>query len=156
MASAAYRTIAGESVQAVRLAGLMGLPNAKRTSDLMLNDAIADGLPSRSVDAMRALLVRIGEDAIWRLVSESTYRRAKKSPSKRISTEKSEKLYDMARVLDTAIRVFGNSEEHVAEFMRTRNMALGGRRPLDLAIESRAGADAVIKTLLEAQAGVAI
>ena len=62
----------------------------------------------------------------------------------------------MGRVLDRAARAFGGDEAMVRRFLTRPHPLLEGQTPFEVARASAAGADAVIRILEEAEAGVAV
>lgn len=140
--------------ESVRLAMMLGIPRPKTVDDLSLAKKVANGLPLRSVDAMRRLVDGFEKNAIYGVVSEPTLRRARERNA--LTPVSSERLYEFSRVLDRAARVFHGDEGRVRRFMMRPHPLLGGETPFDLARASSAGAQAVIRLLEEAEAGVAV
>lgn len=138
-----------------RLAKLFGLRARAGQSDLAFADEVADGLPVKAAYALESVFKLIGRDALHRIISESTLRRAKNGPNK-LTREPSERLYELARVIDQAAKTFRGDEQAVARFLNRPNAVLEGRTPFDVARASSAGADLVVKVLRKADAGVAV
>ena len=151
----AYRTRPGRSrAEPARVAALLGMPDAERVDDVTLARRVGAGLGTAAAEAMRALVAPLGRGAIHTIVSEPTLRRARSGRT--LSREPSERLYQMGRVLDRAARAFGGDEEMVRRFLSRPHPLLEGRTPFEMARSSAAGADAVIRLLEEAEAGVAV
>ena len=142
--------------QPVRLAQLMDLPKPLQMNDLRLADAVETGLPVRTFDAIALALAPFGKAAMNTVVSESTYRRAQKSAPRRLSRDASERVYDLARVLDETLGLYRGDQESVFTFLTTRHQLLEGRTPFDVARSSSAGANVVLDIVRQARAGVAI
>jgi putative toxin-antitoxin system antitoxin component (TIGR02293 family) len=138
-----------------RLARLFGLKERAQRSDLAFADEIAEGLPVKAAYALEPVLKLVGRDALYRVISESTLRRARNGANK-LTREPSERLYELARVIDQAAKTFRGDEERVARFLNRPNPILEGRTPFDVAKASSAGADLVVKLLRKADAGVAV
>jgi putative toxin-antitoxin system antitoxin component (TIGR02293 family) len=140
---------------AVRLAKLFGLKDDAGRSDLAFADQVAAGLPVKAAYALQPILNLIGADALHRVVSESTLRRAKKARTA-LTREPSERVYELGRVIDQAAKTFHGDHAAVARFLSRPNPVLEGRSPFEVAKSSSAGADLVVKLLRKADAGVAI
>ena len=137
------------------IAEFLGLRQpAKDITELRLARVIEEGLGIRSFDTLTR---KFGEDLfVDRLVSTSTLRRTRESRKKKFSPAISDKLYRAVRVLTIATRVFGNDEKAALRFLTKPHQLLDSETPLDLASESSAGSDLVIKILRRANAGFAV
>ena len=89
------------------------------------------------------------------LVPKSTLARLLKS-RKPLSTSHSQKILGLIKVYSEALRIYHGDTELVARFLASPHTILGNRRPIDLATESNAGTDLVLKILARADAGVAV
>jgi putative toxin-antitoxin system antitoxin component (TIGR02293 family) len=89
------------------------------------------------------------------VIPEATLRRTKRA-RKPLSKEHSERLYEIGRVVDAVSRAYHGDEERVRAFLTRPHPLLDGKTPFDLARSSSAGADAVLKLLHRAEAGVAL
>jgi putative toxin-antitoxin system antitoxin component (TIGR02293 family) len=141
--------------QAGRIASLLSLPTPDKKTDLDIDAAINKGLP---VKAYESLLTAIrGGESDWapNIISASTYVRAKRNAGHRLKPDASGQIYQFARVVDAARLVFGRDADALRRFLSTPNAVLKGRKPIDVALSSPAGADAVLRVLNEARAGVA-
>lgn len=139
--------------QPVRIARILGLRDADSISEIQLARQIGNGLPTSAADALFGGLedVARAEDVI----PEATLRRARKD-SRLLSREHSERLYELSRVLDAAVRAYRGDTGRALEFLARPHPLLEGERPFDLARHSSAGADAVVALIGRATAGVAI
>lgn len=137
-----------------RLARFMGLPKWSRMSDLDLVAQIEHGLPSRTIDV---ILERVDPEGRWMkptdVISKATYYRLK---DKTLSTEQSERVLWLAKVLAETMYQYHDEHELALFFLVKRHAMLGMRRPYDLAKDSVAGADLVLELLGQAAAGVAV
>lgn len=139
----------------MRLVRLLGLVDDAGRSDLAFADRVAAGLPVKAADALAPILALVATDAIYRIVSEPTLRRARKERSE-LSRGPSERLYEVGRVIDQAARTFRGDDRAVGRFLSRPNPLLEGRTPFDVARSCSAGAELVVKLLRNADAGVAV
>jgi putative toxin-antitoxin system antitoxin component (TIGR02293 family) len=141
--------------QAGRIASLLGLPKAAQKTDLDIDEEIRRGLPLKAYDALLASLQSADSDWAPMIISAATYQRAKRDLKHRLKPEASGQVYQFARVVDAARLVFGKDAGPLRHFFSAPNAVLKGRTPVDVALSSPAGADAVLRILNEARAGVA-
>jgi hypothetical protein len=73
-----------------------------------------------------------------------------------LTRQESERLYEVSRVFDAALRAFNGNAEKAEGFLNRAHPLLDGEVPLELAQVSSAGADAVVNLIGRAVAGVAI
>jgi putative toxin-antitoxin system antitoxin component (TIGR02293 family) len=139
----------------VRLGRLLGLGAESRHSALALADRLAAGLPVAAVDGLAPILRRIGSEAMYRIISEPTLRRARKANAL-LNREHSERLYEFGRVVDQAARIFHGDIDAVVRFLSRPNPVLDGRTPFEVACLSSAGAELVADLLRSTDAGVAV
>jgi putative toxin-antitoxin system antitoxin component (TIGR02293 family) len=139
--------------QAGHVARLLGVDGAGRVDDVALADHIAGGLMASAAEGLIDILGR--GTVIGRIVPEATFRRHK-SNRKVLSRAMSERLYEVGRVVVVAEAAYRGDSEGARRFLVRPHPLLDGRTPLDLAIASSAGADAVINLLHKADAGFAI
>lgn len=124
-------------------------------NDLAIADAIQTGLPVNAFEALVSFLKSIDASAMYKVISELTYRRAKATKA-HLSRDASERVYDVARVLDEVLGAYHGDLDRALEFLRMRNQLLKGRTPFDVASSSTAGANAVVSLVRRAKADVAI
>lgn len=139
--------------QAGNVARLLGVDDAGQIDDVVLADHIAAGLKASATEGLINVLGR--GTVIGRIVPEATFRRHKLN-RKALSREMSERLYEIGRVVVVAKAAYSGDSEEARRFLGRPHPLLDGRTPLDLAIASSAGADAVINLLHKADAGVAV
>lgn len=138
--------------EAARTAWLLGL---RAESDLDLVRRVERGFPTKSADTLARRLDPRGEYLrVTDIIPKSTYHRRLKAKEP-FSREESEKLFSLARVFAEAARQYGKDMTRVGQFMARKHPLLEGRTPLDVAKETTAGADLVLKLLAQADAGVA-
>jgi putative toxin-antitoxin system antitoxin component (TIGR02293 family) len=137
-----------------RVARFMGLPKWSRMSDLDLVGQIERGLPTRAIDV---ILKRVDPAGRWMkptdVIPKATYYRLK---DKTLSTEQSERVLWLAKVLSETMRQYHDETELALLFLVKRHPMLGMRSPYDLAKDSVAGADLVLELLGRLEAGVAV
>ena len=139
----------------IAMAELMGLRQPNTYTDLKLAKRIAVGMPWRSVATVCKHIDPTGRRfTIFDVVTRPTYHR-KKQKNEPLSKDDSEKLWQIARVFLEAVRQYGDKNDAVAFLFRSHPL-LEQRRPIDVAKETVAGADLVMKLLAEAEAGVAV
>ncbi|MCI4661721.1 MAG: DUF2384 domain-containing protein [Neomegalonema sp.] len=133
-----------------RIAQILGLPG-RSAHPVALAETIANGLPVKAAEALRALL---GAPAFEHVLSESTLRRSRRQ-DRPLTPQSSEKLYEFARVYALAEEVYGGDREKVARFLEAPHPMLEGKTPLEMTVSSSAGADAVSALLHRVIAGFA-
>jgi putative toxin-antitoxin system antitoxin component (TIGR02293 family) len=145
----------GSLSEASRIARFMGLRRWSEIDDLGLVEAVRKGLP---VKTAQAVAQKIDPDGRYLkstdIIPKSTLHRRQKSQQP-LSKDESERVFALSKVLSEALRLYGGDAERCAHFMIRKHPMLGDRTPLDLTIESIAGADLVLKLLAKADAGVA-
>ena len=111
------------------------------------------GLPVTAVNALGELVGRARIEG--RVASEATLHRCRKS-GRALSRSHSERVYGVARVLDAVGTAFHGDVLRIQDFLLRPHPLLGGESPLDLALGSAPGADAVLNLVWRAEAGVAV
>ena len=131
---------------------LLGIQDITGDSRLYLPSMIEGGLSVGSIDAL-ALSVNL-EDASfkYRIVAKATLDRRKKSGSRKLSIEEGDRLARLAKAFSFAIEIYKGTEGAKA-FMTAPHPMLDGRSPMDVALKTGAGADAVIQLLGRAAYG---
>jgi len=172
--------------QSVRIARLMGLADPESVSDAVLARTVARGVPFVSAGAktlperrrigVGSLIARMvtgryqspdsDESEDWTIsvgkigpVSAVHFEQTLSSRLDAIEVltrQESERLYEVSRVYDAALRAFGGNAEKADGFLSRAHPLLDGEVPLELAQVSSAGADAVVNLIGRAVAGVAI
>jgi putative toxin-antitoxin system antitoxin component (TIGR02293 family) len=127
------------------LAILLGVRRQQKSQDftsLDLSQAVVRGLPVESVDRLSALIAP-GDTALrHRLVPKATLARRQRTAQRRLSADESDRIARLARLWTFAKDVWGSAGSAQRFFAETHPL-LGGRAPLDVAIESEIGARAV-------------
>ena len=142
--------------EASRIAQFMGLARWAQMDDLRLVERVETGLPVsaaetivRRIDPTRAYL------RVQDIIPKATYYR-RKEQGKPLTKEQSEKIFALSRVFHEALRQYHGDAKTAVLFLTRQHPLLGGRSPFDMARESTAGADLVLRVLARAEAGVAI
>ncbi len=139
---------------ASRTAKILGLKNWEKIRDIDLVDRVTEGLPTRAVlDAFAS--VRLGIPRYMHVVIPKSSL-AKKQTEKRLSKAQSERLLSVSRVFSETLRQYKSDAEKARRFLETPHPLIADRTPLDLASQSNAGAEAVIRLLERAEAGVSV
>ena len=141
---------------AAEIARLMGLPSWRRMNSLSLVNRIEQGLPLQVVERISRAMAPDDPRAKFTLLSRSTWSRLQKRSRQHLTREMSDRIHGVARVLLEARRLWADDESAMVRFLNRPHLLLGGRTPLDVARESTAGADLVVRIIGEARAGVAV
>jgi putative toxin-antitoxin system antitoxin component (TIGR02293 family) len=137
------------------IAEVLGLPRPSWFDDLKLVAIINHGVPANSADHVARFMDPVGQHVkASDLVPKSTLHRLRDG-TKPLSTDASETLWQVARVYVEARRQYRDADATLA-FMFRNHPLLDGRRPFDMARETTAGSDLVLKVLAQAEAGVTI
>lgn len=116
-------------------------------------DAIRRGFPARAFDLLRTRLAmsQAGLAEILSIPRRTLSRRLREG---RFSTEESERLHRLARVVASGEELFEHQEE-LREFLAAPAPALGGRMPMEL-LDTDVGTEQVLALLWQLKAGVVI
>ena len=136
-----------------RLARLLNLDESEGLDELAFARMVADGLPVSAVTALGELVGRARIEG--RVASEATLHRRRKS-GRTLSRTHSERLYGLVRVLDAIGTAFHGDVPRIHDFLVRPHQLLGGESPLELALSSAPGTDAVLNLVWRAEAGVAV
>ena len=143
--------------EASRIARFMGLTRWREMDDLKLVSKVESGLP---VSAVRKIVQRIDPSelnvSIYDVIPKTTYYRILRNKGKPLSKDQSEKVFALSKVFSEVLRQYHDDQASASMFLMRSHPLLGGRSPLDVARESTAGADLVLKLLEQAEAGVAV
>lgn len=144
--------------EASRIAQFMGLTKWQEMNDLKLVRRVETGLP---VSAVRRIVHRIDPNelnvSVYDVIPKATYYRIIKDKKKKaLNKDQSEKVFALSKVFSETLRQYHDDRESASMFLMRSHPLLGGRSPMDVARESTAGADLVLKLLNQAEAGVAV
>lgn len=141
--------------EASRIARFMGLRKWADVSDVLLVERVEAGLPISAADT---IVRRVDPEGLFLhvhdIIPKATYYRRKEA-GKPLTKEQSEKILALSKVFEETLRQYHGDRETAVMFLSRAHPMLGGRSPLDMAKESTAGADLVLKLLARAEAGVA-
>ena len=145
----------GAPSEASKIAEFMGLPRWRQIDDLALVETVKKGFPAKTV---QTVIRRVDPNNRFLqptdIISKATlHRRAK--DQKPLSKDDSEKIFALSKVFAEIMRIYHGDTDQAARFLVTEHPMLGGRPPIELAKESIAGAELVLKLLWQADAGVA-
>jgi len=142
----------GANSEARRIAKFMGLPDWAKVDDLGLVERVAKGFPVKTATIVIERIDPHGKFVrATDLIPKSTLHRRKHALTK----DESEKIWAISKVFYEVLKLYHDDAGRAARFMLQVHPMLGGRAPIDLAKESIAGADLVLKLLAKADAGVA-
>lgn len=137
----------------VRIARMLSLDAPETMTEVQLAHVVGKGL---SVDALDELSGWFSDGgAVTSVIPEATIRRAR-GANRAFSREHSERIYELSRVFEAALRAYGDDRAMAEDFLSRPHMRLDWERPIDIARLSSAGADAVVAVIEDAQAGGAV
>lgn len=142
--------------EANAIAHFIGLPRWKDVDDLALVDRVSKGFPLRSV---ATVVQRIDPEGrfmrVTDIIPKSTFHRKERNKQP-LSKDESERILALSKVFSEALRIYRGDRQKCAQFLANPHPMLASKSPLELARESIAGADLVLKMLSQADAGVAV
>jgi putative toxin-antitoxin system antitoxin component (TIGR02293 family) len=141
--------------EATQLAAFLGLPKARKMSDLTLVERVERGFPPNTASIIVRRVDPKGQFLqVSHIIPKSTYHRRVKN-MQALTKDESAKILALARVFVQVLRQYHGDSRLAGHFLLREHAMLGGRTPIDVAKESTAGADLVLKLLARAEAGVA-
>ena len=133
----------------------MGLPRSREIDDLALVEIVRRGFPANTA---KTVVQRVDPDGRFLLATDiipkSTLHRRLKN-QKPLTKDESEKIFALSKVFAEVLRIYHGDKDLAARFLIFPHPMLNNRPPIDLAKESIAGADLILKVLAQADAGVA-
>lgn len=133
---------------------LLGL-DLCQVSRLALANRVEEGLPVSALDLLAAAISPGDTQFKYRLVPKATLARRRLSARKLLNREESNRLARLATVFVFAKNVYGRASR-AREFLNRPHMMLDNRTPLDVALATSPGADAVTNLLGRATYGSAV
>ncbi|WOH48090.1 antitoxin Xre/MbcA/ParS toxin-binding domain-containing protein [Bradyrhizobium sp. sBnM-33] len=134
------------SHQAAILAGLLGVKPKNTETTLTLARSVEKGLPVSALDKFAGRVSpQDVRDFTYRVVPKPTLERRRKE-KQHLTTEESDRLARVAKVFAFGLEVF-RDEAKVRDFLNRRHPMLEGKTPLELALATGPGADAVVNLL---------
>lgn len=125
---------------------LLGVSTRVGNSRLGLANSIIDGLPVTALDRLAGAVAPDDARFKFRLVPKATLERRKKSASRHLTSEEGDRLARLAKVYVFALDIYQDGSK-VRDFLNRPHAMLDGKSPLDVALATGPGADAVINVL---------
>lgn len=139
--------------ESTRVARLLAIDGPESVSDVQLARHVADGLlPQAAVTLSEALT---GNRVVGPVIPEATFRRVRKT-GRTLSKDHSERLYDLGRIVDALGCAYHGNQDAIDVFLNRPHPLLDGETPFDMTRSSSAGAEAVLKLIRRAAAGIAL
>jgi putative toxin-antitoxin system antitoxin component (TIGR02293 family) len=133
-------TIAAASVET-----LLGVKPRRADTRLALAYSIEHGLPVSALDRLAEMIAPDDARFKFRLVPKATLER-RRNTTKRLTLEEGDRLARLAKVFSTALGIYHDPVK-VRDFLRRPHMMLDNKAPLDVALATGPGADAVVNLL---------
>ena len=134
------------SYQSVAVADLLGVKSRKAETPLTLAYSVEKGLPVSALEKLANLVSpRDVQRFAYRIVPKPTLERRRRERQS-LTTDESNRLARVAKVFAFGLEVFGD-ESRVREFLDRPHPMLDDKIPLDVALATGPGADAVINLL---------
>lgn len=133
---------------------LLGVEEITAGSRLGLADSITAGLPVAALDRLAGIVAPDDSHFKHKLVPKATLERRVRA-AKRLSVEESDRLARIAKVFAMGLEVY-RDEGRTRAFLGRPHAMLDGRTPLDVALGTGPGADAVINLLGRGAYGAAV
>lgn len=130
---------------------LLGVPAADIGSPLALADRVEAGLSVEAVDHIAELLVPQDSAFKYRIVPKATLERRRKTRS-RLTTEEGDRVARLGKVYEMAVSIYRDADK-ARGFLTRPHVMLESRAPLDVALATGPGADAVVSLLGRAAYG---
>ena len=130
---------------------LLGLNSYEGETRLALAYSIEAGLPVSALDRLAELVAPQDLKFKFRLIPKATLERRRRS-TKRLTVDEGNRLARIAKVYATALNIY-RTPGKVSDFLIRPHMMLDNKSPLDVALATGPGADAVIILLGRAAYG---
>jgi putative toxin-antitoxin system antitoxin component (TIGR02293 family) len=131
---------------------LLGVNTKHAESTLGLARSIEQGLPIAAVDKVaRCVAPDSTRIFTYKVVPKATFER-RRQKKERLTTQEGDKLARVAKVFVFGMSIFRDHEK-VRDFLTRPHMMLENEAPIDVALSTGAGADAVINLLGRAAYG---
>jgi putative toxin-antitoxin system antitoxin component (TIGR02293 family) len=124
---------------------LLGVPAGDIESPLDLAHSIEEGLQVSAVDRIAKAVAPDEPGFKFRIVPKATLDRRRRSRS-RLKNDEGDRVARLARVYSMGLSIF-HDEGKVRQFLARPHMLLDNKRPLDVALSTGPGAEAVINLL---------
>jgi putative toxin-antitoxin system antitoxin component (TIGR02293 family) len=130
---------------------LLGVPAGKVGSPLALADRVEAGLSVDAVDRIARMLAPHDAAFKYRIVPKATLERRRKARS-RLTTEEGDRVARLGKVYEMAVSIYRDVDK-AREFLARPHVMLESRAPLEVALATGPGADAVVNLLGRAAYG---
>lgn len=131
---------------------LLGVPPRLGDARLGLANSIQSGLPVSALDHLADEVAPNDLRFKFRLIPKATLDRRKKSASRLLTSEEGDRLARIAKVFSFAMDIYKDKDK-VRTFLGRPHAMLDDKPPLDVALATGPGADAVINLLGRAAYG---
>jgi putative toxin-antitoxin system antitoxin component (TIGR02293 family) len=139
------------SAQISTIENLLGVKPQAVDTCLALAYSVEAGLPVSALDRLAEAVAPEDARFKFRLIPKATLERRRRS-TKRLTTAEGDRLARIAKVYAIALDIYHDPEK-VRNFLRRPHMMLDNKTPLDVALATGPGADAVINLLGRAAYG---
>jgi putative toxin-antitoxin system antitoxin component (TIGR02293 family) len=130
---------------------LLGVQHRPTDSNLSLAESIERGLPVSAIDHLAELVAPHDSGFRFRLIAKATLERRRRA-NQPLTVDEGDRLARIAKVYGMAWEVFGDTAK-VQDFLHRPHRMLDNKRPVDVALATSPGADAVINVLGRAAYG---
>ena len=125
---------------------LLGVKANVGNTRLGLANSIISGLPVSALDRLAGEVAPDDSRFKFRLIPKATLERRKKSATRHLTSDEGDRLARLAKVYVFALDIYRDSAS-AREFLGRPHAMLDGKPPLDVALATGPGADAVINLL---------
>ena len=134
------------ATQAETIEALLGVKANAGNTRLGLANSIISGLPVSALDRLADVVAPDDTRFKFRLIPKATLERRKKSATRHLTSDEGDRLARLAKVYVFALDIYQDSG-NVREFLNRPHVMLDNKPPLDVALATGPGADAVINLL---------
>src|ERR1700760_2441456 len=131
--------------QVVTIEQLLGVKTQPGDSPLALANSIETGLPISALDHLAREVAPEDARFKFRVIPKATLERRRRS-TERLTGDEGDRLARIAKVYVIALDIY-QLPEKVRDFLRRPHMMLDNRAPIDVAMATGPGVDAVINLL---------
>jgi putative toxin-antitoxin system antitoxin component (TIGR02293 family) len=124
---------------------LLGVPKKQAGTPLALAHSIEEGLPVAALDRVAKAVAPDDPGFKFRIVPKATLERRRRSKSK-LNSGEGDRVARVAKVYSMAVSIF-HDRAKAYEFLSRPHVLLENERPLDVAVKTGPGADAVVQLL---------
>lgn len=134
------------------MGALLGVEGGGGGELLALATSVKHGLPVSALDHLAAAVAPDDGAFKFRLIPKATLDRRRKSPSRRLTVEEGDRLARLAKVFSLALDIYRDPAP-ARTFLSRPHALLDGQSPLDVALATGPGADAVVDLMGRAAYG---